>query len=597
MSRSDSFENIFPLVLENMAQEMGDLVGETLELENEKISQGNLHEVFSPPDKQSVLVSFKAKDGSRDPAYLLVDLNFAIELGAKLILLPEDEISAIKKSKKLEGEVEDAFSEITNIITGALTTTCQQNFQNKLHFIRGDLQVFPPRSQNFPFPQEMHTGFSGAFVSESKKAGNFQMLFPHTLLEDEKAQEEADYEDSESKQTADLEEAGEVKDVRQQGLNEKSRAEAEDDAQKKAPDQEERTPPETGHSAGSKTLDRKTVDTFFLDSLPYAENEIAELLGSSIEFADPQTRCCGKEELLKKTKGKQVLTRIGVSGEQSGEAYILLPLKDAIFLGGTLLLMPPESITQTIKQGQFEGDVADASGEILNILVGCYSIRFKEGFPLKLALKKESIESIVPSQVDLTANEPFAGKHFYLLSTGIRMENRMLGPIDILFPLEMLGLENNESLPEKAGVRNEEKVQSQKDHGCQKNDSSTDLRTISLIGHDQEQFEAIQESITDENIELVMLSPDSDLKQSLGRKNVDCAFLFIKKTNDLGFAQTIKVRAALNDQCPLVLAGPEWTKTKVLKALKYGANDILITPANIESIREKYQKHLFCNKG
>jgi hypothetical protein len=90
----------------------------------------------------------------------------------------------------------------------------------------------------------------------------------------------------------------------------------------------------------------------------------------------------------------------------------------------------------------------------------------------------------------------------------------------------------------------------------------------------------------------MLLSPESDLKQYLTHKNLCCVFLFIKKVNDLGFAQTIKARTALKKGCPLIVAGPEWTRTKVLKALKYGATDILITPAGSESILKKFQKHL-----
>ena len=42
----------------------------------------------------------------------------------------------------------------------------------------------------------------------------------------------------------------------------------------------------------------------------------------------------------------------------------------------------------------------------------------------------------------------------------------------------------------------------------------------------------------------------------------------------------------------MIVAGPEWTRSKVLKALKYGACDILITPAETEEITEKVRRHM-----
>jgi hypothetical protein len=84
--------------------------------------------------------------------------------------------------------------------------------------------------------------------------------------------------------------------------------------------------------------------------------------------------------------------------------------------------------------------IADAFGEITNILVGCCSNQFKTGFPLKLNLKKETLETFVPTQVDLTSTVPFEAEEYYLLSTQIRMEDRIYGPLEIIFPSETLGL-------------------------------------------------------------------------------------------------------------------------------------------------------------
>jgi len=214
------------------------------------------------------------------------------------------------------------------------------------------------------------------------------------------------------------------------------------------------------------------------------------------------------------------------------------------------------------------------------------------------------VETLVPAQVDLTSTVPFEAETYYLLSTQIRMEDRVYGPLEILFSSEALGLPNliepKESTRENRITKQEpDKPQSQQSSSGQKTNPvfNTDghkdqISIISVISHDKSQFKILQESLTQENVEVMLLSPESDLKQQLTNKNPCCVFLFVKKVNDLGFAQTIKARTALKKKCPLIVAGPEWTRTKVLKALKYGATDILITPAQKESIIKKIPKTL-----
>jgi chemotaxis protein CheY-P-specific phosphatase CheC len=597
MNHSDPFQNIFPIILENIAREVGDLIGETLELQEENITQGNLQEIFSPPRKKLVLTVFNLKDIPLKSACLLMDLDMAIEFGARLIMLPENEIGAFKKEGKFEGELLDAFSEITNIISGVVNSTCQEFIsEEKLHFIKGNLEVVAPGQNSYSLPKETLSLLSGALSLKEKKSGSFYFFFPHSLLEHQESEKEIqNVKETETAINPAKPTTITTDETIAQSIPEKS-----------APEQTDSVQAEVFEdlSAVENALDQKVVQEFLLEGIVPAQDELGALLGTSPEFIEQQTRHLARNDLLAKTKGKQVLTKFRISGDKEGEGYILFPLKDAIYFGAILLMIPPDSITEAIKNGNFDGEVADAFGEITNILVGCCSNQFKTGFPLKLNLKKETIETIVPTHVDLTSTVPFEAEEYYLLSTQIRMEDRIYGPLEIIFPSETLGLPKltgqRESIGEKRITKQEsDQPQRRKSGSGQKtdpvfnNDGHDDqTRIISVISQDESQFEILQKNFAQENVEVMLLSPESDLKHYLTHKNLCCVFLFIKKVNDLGFAQTIKARTALKKGCPLIVAGPEWTRTKVLKALKYGATDILITPAGSESILKKFQKHL-----
>ncbi|MFO8085052.1 MAG: hypothetical protein R6U27_12120 [Desulfobacterales bacterium] len=613
MNHSDSFQNLFPFILENIAGEVGNLVGEKLELQEENIVHGSLQKIFSPPKSKFVLTGLKLKENNHDPAHILMDLDTAVDLGGKLIMLPENEISACQKQGKLDGEILDAFSEIVNIIAGIINSTCQEYLpKNKLYFIKTDPEVRTRLESDFLFPETEHSLLSGVIIPENGKPGNFQLFFPHTLMDNHQGISQTEVENKTNKEEffEPLPDSEFL--TNQQNESEILLSQPEANQAQQGPDDDlgENFLPETN-------LDQKVIDSFLLESLVPVREELETLLGGSFGFIDQQTKRYNKKDLLSRTKGKQVLSKIKVTGDKQGEGYILLPLRDAVFIGATLLLMPPEAITQSIKQGKFEGEVADAFGEIINILVGCYSNRFRNDFPIKLALKKDILETLVPSQVDLNSNQPFRADEYYLISTRIQTEDNLMGPLEVIFPLDVLGLGPDINIaghsekkvvsgkvPESNKSRSTDPEKRQQPSLSQNFVTGSDFtgqevlsRLVVIIGQESSDVEVFQEITGGENIELIVLSPDDNLRQYFNHENLCCIFLFLENVNEQGLAQIIKVRAMLHTGCPLIAAAPEWTQSKVLKAVKYGATDILITPAEKNSVRRKFHKHIYSNQG
>ncbi|MFP4650002.1 MAG: hypothetical protein ACLFML_03595, partial [Desulfobacterales bacterium] len=337
--------------------------------------------------------------------------------------------------------------------------------------------------------------------------------------------------------------------------------------------------------------DPSAVGEVLLEFLDPARQELESLLGDSVEFSEPQTGFRSKKELFSKTRGKQVLTRIKADGEKQGTISMLLPLKDAVHFGGLLLMMPPESIAQVVKQAKFEGDVADSFGEIANILVGCCSSRFESDAPVRLKLKKESVETLVPARAEENSGDLFASEDYYVLTSRIKVGENSYGPLEMVFPAELLGL-----------ARKARPGESQKPAPGQKNDTAAgpseagkekkNNRVVSVIGADQEHMKIVEEIIRDQGADFAKCSQDEDLREAFAEKDPDCVFLFINQVNDQGLSRAIKVRSALPDSRPLIVAGPEWTRTSVIKARKYGATDILVTPADKDVIQRKCEKYL-----
>jgi len=601
-----SFDDIYPDLLERSVQEVGDLIGETLSLQKQASSFGAAAEVFAPPKHKFGLAGFDLKGGGGQPVQLLFGLDLAIELAGRLIMLPADEITACKKQGKIEGEVLDAFSEIANILSGVLNATCHDAFARKdLHFVKGEVAVFAAKTSDLPLPEGQLSAFSGELVLNDKNLGVFQYFLPHSLIaaeagaSGEATAEAAPAEAAPEQETPSAPAAAAAPPPAEASAGKSGISPDKD--QPAAAAEAEAPAPQEGF------LDQARVDEILLGGLDSAQEELEALLGDEVEFTEPQTEYRKKQDLLARTKGKQVLTRIRASGDRSGDAFLLLPLKDAIYFAAVLLMMPAESITQTVKQGKFEGDVADAFGEVANILVGCYSQQFKSAAPFNLKLKKDTVETLVAAQVDPAGDAPFNSEAYYQLSFRVRMGEKTYGPLELLFPLDLLGLAAPvASQPMAEAAKAAEKPlekglaadRSQKPGLGQKSDTAgaapqaSQGRVISIIGEDTAEFDIVAQSVTEADVQLNRLSLEEDFKQALAQAEPSCVFLLINQVNDQGLAKAIKVRAAMKQECPLIVAGPQWTESMVLKARKYGATDILITPAGSEMVRRKYRKYL-----
>jgi len=66
--------------------------------------------------------------------------------------------------------------------------------------------------------------------------------------------------------------------------------------------------------------------------------------------------------------------------------------------------------------------------------------------------------------------------------------------------------------------------------------------------------------------------------------------IVMQEVNEQAYGITIKVNSM--SSAPIVAAGSEWTKSKVIKAVKYGVHDILLVPAAGEDIREKIESNI-----
>jgi hypothetical protein len=73
-------------------------------------------------------------------------------------------------------------------------------------------------------------------------------------------------------------------------------------------------------------------------------------------------------------------------------------------------------------------------------------------------------------------------------------------------------------------------------------------------------------------------------------EELKAVYLVMREVNEQAFGMAIRISSSCS--LPLIAAGPDWTRSKVIKAVKYGVSDILLTPAAPEDIQENLENNL-----
>jgi chemotaxis protein CheY-P-specific phosphatase CheC len=346
---------------------------------------------------------------------------------------------------------------------------------------------------------------------------------------------------------------------------------------------------------------KKLVDDLLKNCMARMCDEVGALLGGIVKVVPLANTAVTKERFLDQAGGKQIMTRMEIRGERKGEAFLFVDVKAAVSIGGALIMLPEGELEETVRNEAFSEDASDAYGEVSNIIAGVYSTVFEEQHRTRIGFVKTSIEPVVPVKIDPDSDETFPNQAYYLSLGQLHYNNKDLGRMQLLIPADVLELEEllqaetpaaesgmasggqaGHTAAEPASPRPAEPARlRQEAHG------NTDI----LIVTDDDAEGGRIAGILTESGYVSRLLHFKDPVHSVLTPRLQMVLLVMKEVSEQGFGVAIKINSA-GHMIPLVAAGPAWTRTLVLKAVKYGACDILITPASPDDVRDKLAVNL-----
>lgn len=587
--------NLLAECQKKMEAEVGSLLGVEIIMgdpENQLLSK---EEFFDDHvTGRQIMATMEVVGEVQDKSYLVISIKDAIHLGGILIMLPPAELESVIAANDFGEDSRDAYGEIANIISGVYTSVFEEQYSRKLRFIRKEIQEVVPANvdaaSDEPIPDITYYTSSISMAIGGKPLGEMHMLFPAEMLRLDVPKEKAE---PDASLTA--------------GNQDRNNAPVE----KGSPEKEQEETPVAVSAAGpgkalspSARVDvkkhKKRVDKVLEACSRKMADEIGALLGTDVKMTHLENMLVSKEEFFfDEVSGKQIIANMDVVGELEGKSYLSVGLRDAIRTGGSLIMLPTAELDSVVAEEDLTEDIQDAYGEIANIICGVYTAGFEEQYIKKIRFVKTGLQQVSPMKVDIDADEPIPNQDYYLSRMSLVLGELELGKVNILFPADLLELgglrsvDAADSEPEEsfsAGqVFDDQEKRFTEDTAASEGNKSRSP-DILVVGDDEAEAVKIAGVLEKSGFLVKVLSFKDNLHNYMPG-NLKAVYLVMRVVNEQAFGVAIKVSSACS--VPLIAAGPGWTRTKVIKAVKYGVQDILLTPASHDDIEENVNNNLF----
>lgn len=301
--------------------------------------------------------------------------------------------------------------------------------------------------------------------------------------------------------------------------------------------------------------------------------------------------------------------------EYPGQFYLVFNLRDAILMSSLLLGIPTARIQEKRRLSIIEADDIDAFGEIGNMINGAINTTFQASLSGKAQLKQQESKKYVPEIDPLSDDEPLPNGEYLMFRAKLEMEGQEMHHLDVLIPLE-LGNQYDPPPEKPAESEQVEQVEQPEDVVAKSAEGAagdqpaptaaaeavaerpvaaaagTAGEDMVVIFEDSDEDRLhLREALDFTGFKLVEGPLNADVKDLFSQGNVRMVLIGSQDADDRELAVCIKINALRQDQpVPIVMCAHRWTRTAVLKALKYGARDIVIKPCDPEELAAKVKR-------
>lgn len=336
-------------------------------------------------------------------------------------------------------------------------------------------------------------------------------------------------------------------------------------------------------------------------ALKQAGEESGMLLGQELSIALSDSLSTSKSSYFGGLDDGCFVLGVDSGESYGGQFYLVFSLRDAIVMSSILLGIPPARIQEKKRLSIIENDDIDAFSEIANMVNGALNTVFQGSLPNKVRLKLLSPKKYIPEIDELNTEEPLPDGDYLMFRSKLEMPGQEMNYLDVLIPVTLGNLFDPQ--PVATAASGERAEQSEDSAASQAETVSGDsaeagsaiaggVESIVVLEDDEEHRQQMTELLAFTGFQIAEGTLNADIKELFAGRNVKLVIIGSHDADDRELAVCIKVNAMRQDFPPPIIMSAEcWTRTAVLKALKYGARDIIIKPLNGDDVTSKVRRY------
>ena len=334
-------------------------------------------------------------------------------------------------------------------------------------------------------------------------------------------------------------------------------------------------------------------------ALHQAGEESSMLLGQGLAINASDVLQTNRMSFFTDMEDAMFVVGVETREDYPGQFYMIFSLRDAILLSSMLLGIPPARISEKRKLAIMEPDDYDAFGEIMNQVIGSFNSVMKPRFPNKIHLKLlGSLTKYIPLMDQLTEEEPIPDGEYVMFRAQLQMDGLEMDRVDIFIPVALAESLAPEAAAPPAEVEEQATAEPEEQAAQPEKEDSTKPapalnQTVVILDDDAGDRQNVKNFLSGAGIDLLEASLNDDIRELFTQGKATVALIGVADTEDRELALCIKVNSFCQDKpVPIIMCAPQWTRTAVLKALKYGARDIIVKRYLADELVTKVKKYL-----
>jgi len=310
------------------------------------------------------------------------------------------------------------------------------------------------------------------------------------------------------------------------------------------------------------------------------------LLGHEIEAEEITGESGSRQDYLGGLEDASFFIGVKSQEEYDGTFYLVFTLRDAIVLGSLLLGVPLARVSEKKKLAIIDSDDIDAFSEFTNQVIGSFNPIFKSGLPNKVHLKLLDPKKFIPGSDEVTEEAPFPNGEYFICRVQLHMDGQDLDRIAILVPTSLAcSYDPQEQVKEETLEAPET--------AAPEPSPAADVRTVLILEDNSDDLQFFQETLSATEIKALAATLDADLTEFFPDGSVKAVLLGVVDADDRELSICIKLKSiSPKSPVPVIMCAREWTRIGVLKALKYGAEDIIVKPCTPDELKGKLMKYM-----